>query len=115
MAVLNFRRYARVEVDIPVNCYVNEASQPVAGYLSNISEEGASLISPSSLPIAASLEFDIILPRSRDLAHVRADVLWSRPVQEGGARVFAHGVLFSRVGVEDRERLQAFINTSMSY
>lgn len=115
MAVLNFRRYARVEVDIPVRCAVNESPQAVSGYLSNLSEEGASLISPAPLPIAASLEFDITLPRTRELAHVRADVLWSRPVQEGGARLFAHGVLFSRVSVEDRERLQAFIGSSMSY
>jgi hypothetical protein len=115
MAVLNFRRYARVEVDIPVRCDLDEKARQVAGYLSNLSEEGASLMCPTPLPIAASVEFDITLPRTRELAHVRADVLWSRPVQEGGAKVFAHGVLFSRLSVEDRERLHAFINTSMSY
>lgn len=115
MAVLNFRRYARVEVDIPVRCELATSAQSVAGYLNNLSEEGASLISSASLPIAAAVEFDITLPRTRELAHVRADVLWSRPVQEGGARVFAHGILFSRVSVEDRARLQAFIDSSMSY
>lgn len=114
MSVLNFRKYARVEVDIPVRVAI-PGSRERSAQLNNISEEGASLISKNPLPVATTMEFDIQLPKIKLPAHVRADILWSRAVDEDGNAVYAHGLLFNRIGVEDRERLHDFISNSMSY
>jgi len=115
MSVLNYRKYARVEVDIPVRFHLQGSDAPVEAYLSNLSEEGASLISVKEIPVATSMEFDIPLPKIKTPAHVRADILWSRPVNENGEHVYAHGLIFNRIGVEDRVRLHAFVESAMSY
>ncbi|NTV51717.1 MAG: PilZ domain-containing protein [Candidatus Firestonebacteria bacterium] len=115
MGVLNFRKYARVEVDIPIKFFTQKADTPLGAYLSNLSEEGASLMCPFSIPAATLLEFDVKLPKISEPAHIRAEVLWSRPVREDGQDYFMHGLVFSRVGIEDRERLHEFISHTMSY
>ena len=53
MGVLNFRRYARVEVDIPIKFFPKAGQEPLTAYLNNLSEEGTSLICPFSIPTAA--------------------------------------------------------------
>jgi PilZ domain-containing protein len=115
MGIINFRKYARVEVDILIRFTLPGSDQLQEAYLNNLSEEGASLLSPIPLDVATPMEFDIILPKNKIPAHVRADVLWSRPVNEDGEDVFAHGLLFNRIDVEDRERLHTFIANTMSY
>ncbi len=115
MSVLNFRKYARVEVDIPVQVAIPGSQEPRSAHLNNISEEGASLISKNPLPIAITMELDIQLPKIKLPAHVCADILWSRAVDEDGNAVYVHGLLFNRIGCEDRERLHEFISNSMSY
>lgn len=115
MSVLDFRKYARVEVDIPVQVAVQGSREPRSALLNNISEEGAALVSKTPLPVAATMEFDIQLPKIKLPAHVRADILWSRAMNEDGNSLYTHGLLFNRIGVEDRERLHEFISNSMSY
>jgi|GEM_PF-5326026 len=116
MGVLNFRKYSRVEVEIPVEFVLPGSDQPISAcYLNNLSEEGAALISPFPIPIATTLEFDIKIPNSEEVARVRTDVLWNRPIHENGEDLFVHGLLFTRVAYPDRMRLQAFISSSMSY
>jgi hypothetical protein len=116
MGVLNFRKYSRVEVEIPIRFLLPGSDQPVSvAYLNNLSEEGAGMICPFAIPIATTLEFDIQLPNSDTPARVRADVLWFRPVNENGQNVFVHGLLFNRVEIDDRERIHVFILSSMSY
>ncbi|MCK5241651.1 PilZ domain-containing protein [bacterium] len=115
MGIVNYRKYARVEVDIPVNFILPGSEQPQEAYLNNLSEEGASLISSTALAVATPMEFDIFLPKITTPTHVRADILWSRPVNENGEDVFAHGIMFNRIEIEDRERLHSFIAGAMSY
>jgi hypothetical protein len=115
MGVLNFRRYARVEVDIPIKFFSRDSEEPLIAYIKNLSEEGASLYSPFSIPSATVLEFDVKLPEITQPVHIRAEVLWTRPVKEDGQNVFAHGLMFNRLGIEDRARLQEFISKTMSY
>jgi len=63
MGVLNFRKYARVEVDIPIKFFAKGSEDPLSAYLNNLSEEGASLVCPFSIPAATLLEFDVKLPK----------------------------------------------------
>ena len=113
MGILNFRKYARVEVNIPINLIL-EGKQTKA-YLSNISEEGTNLIAEKAIPVGTIMEFDVLLPGMEESTHVRADVLWSRPVTEEGEDLFAQGLLFNRIEQDDRIRLHTFIANAMSY
>ena len=115
MSILNFRRYARVQVDIPIKFSRKNSQETISAYLNNISEEGASLISPSTIPVATTLEFDLKLAPKLAPVHVQCEVLWARPVKEDGQDVFAHGLMFQRVNVEDRQRLHEYISSTMSY
>jgi hypothetical protein len=115
MGVLNFRKYARVTVEIPIKFFTKGTEEPLSAYLNNLSEEGASLVCPFTIPAATLLEFDVKLPNISEATHVRAEVLWTRPVREDGQDFFAHGLMFSRLGIEDRERLHEFISHTMSY
>lgn len=115
MGVLNFRRYARVEVDIPIKFFPKDSEEPLNAYLNNISEEGSSLICPFTIPVATILEFDIRLPKISLPVHVRSEVLWARPIKDNGQSVFAHGLMFSHLNIEDRQRLHEFIAHAMSY
>jgi hypothetical protein len=115
MALLRFRRYSRVPVDIAIRFFSNESDKPLAAYVNNISEEGASLVCPFTIPTATTLEFDLKLPRAAEPVRIRADVLWTRPIQENQQSVFAHGLVFKRLRVEDRERLSAFIQQHQGY
>ncbi|MCD4814623.1 PilZ domain-containing protein [bacterium] len=115
MGVMNYRKYARVEVEIPVAILFPGIQALPGTYINNLSEEGASLISEAEIPVATTMEFDIALPKFTEPTHVRADILWSRPVNENGENVFAHGIIFNRIDVEDRERLHAFVENAMSY
>lgn len=115
MSILNFRRYARVQVDIPVKFLLENREEPVSAYLNNLSEEGASLICDFSLPVATVLVFNAPLPRISEPVGIKAEVLWSRPIRLNGRDVFAHGLLFKRLEVSDRDRLHEFISQAMSY
>ncbi|MBN1595224.1 PilZ domain-containing protein [candidate division FCPU426 bacterium] len=115
MGIVNFRKYARVEVDIPVHVYTEDREAPREAYLNNLSEEGGSLISMAELPVATTMEFDIPLPAVSAPAHVKADVLWSRQIYENGKKCYAHGLIFNRIEVDDRERLHVFVQNAMSY
>lgn len=115
MSILNFRRYARVQVDIPIRFFPKGSPEAVPAYVNNVSEEGASLICPFSVPVATTLEFDIQLVPGEPAAHIQCEVLWTRPVKDEGRDVFAHGLMFRRVGIEDRQRLHDYISKAMSY
>jgi c-di-GMP-binding flagellar brake protein YcgR len=115
MGVLNFRKYARVEVEISIKFFAQGNEEPLNAYLNNLSEEGASLLCPFTIPAATLLEFDVKLPKISEAVHIKAEVLWARPVKENGQDFFAHGLLFRRLGIEDRQRLHEFISHTMSY
>lgn len=115
MSILHFRQYGRVPVDIPIKFYPPQANQAVNAYLNNLSEEGGSLICPFSIPVATVMEFDIKLPKVTLPVHAVVEVLWSRPVKENGLNVFAHGLMFTRLGVDDRDRLHEYISQTASY
>ncbi len=115
MAILNFRRYSRVPVEIPIKFFPQNAKEPSPAYLNNLSEEGASLICPFTIPVATTLRFDVKLPKISEAVHIRAEVLWARPIKDNGRDVFAHGLMFSRLEIDDRGRLHEFISHTMSY
>ncbi len=115
MSILHFRRYARVQVDLPIKFYPRNSQEALSAYLNNISEEGASLICPFSVPVATTMEFDLKLPKIPQSVRIYAEILWTRPVKEGGQNVFAHGLMFRRLSIEDRERLHEYISHAMSY
>ncbi len=115
MSILHFRRYVRVEVEMPIRIIFREAKEPIAAYISNLSEEGASLIYSTPIHITSSMELEISLPQVEPPVLVRADVLWVRPMIDDGQHVFAHGLLFNRIGYEDRQRLKTFISQNSSY
>jgi hypothetical protein len=102
-------------VDIPIKFFAHKAKEPTPAYLNNLSEEGGSLICPFAIPVATTLAFDIKLPKISELVQIRAEVLWARPVKENGQDVFAHGLMFSRLGQDDRARLHDYISHTMSY
>ena len=115
MSIMNFRRYARVEVEIPVKFLLAGREEPMEAFLANISEEGASLICAFSLTVATPLVFNIPLPNIAEPVNVKAEVLWSRPATVNGRQGYAHGLLFKRLDVADRDRLHEFISQAMSY
>jgi hypothetical protein len=115
MGVLNFRRYARVEVDIPIKFFSKDSEEPLNAYINNLSEEGASLICPFTIPVATLLEFDVKLPKINQPVHIRAEILWARPVKDNGQNMYAHGLMFNRLGIEGRALLHEFISHTMSY
>ncbi len=113
MGILNYRKYARVEVHLPIHLVLQ--GQEAEAFLSNLSEEGSNLIAEKAIPVGTTMEFDMELPGTDQPTHVRADVLWTRSVQEEGKAMYAHGLLYNRIFPEDRSRLHAFINNAMSY
>ncbi len=113
MGILNYRKYARVEVNLPIQLVLQ--GQTAKAYLSNVSEEGSNLIAEKSIPVGTTMEFDMHLPDMQEPTHVRADVLWTRPVQDQGQAMYAHGLLYNRISPEDRIRLHTFINNAMTY
>lgn len=115
MSILNFRRYARAQVEIPIQFTPKNAKQPVAAYVNNLSEEGASLISPFAIPIAMTVNFDLVLEPGKPPVHIQGEVLWARPVKDEGRDVFAHGLMLQKMTVEDRHRLHEYISGTMSY
>lgn len=113
MGILKFRKYARVEVHIPIDLVLE--GEKANAYLNNLSEEGASLIADKSIPITTTMELNFNLPGMDVPVDVRADVLWTRPIYEDGESLFVHGMLFNRIQPEDREQLNQFIDNAMSY
>jgi hypothetical protein len=115
MSILNFRKYARVQVEIPIKFYSRGSAEPLPAYLNNLSEEGASLVCPFSIPVATVLEFDVQLTPELKTVHIQSEVLWSRTVKENGQDLIAHGLMFRHVNPEDRERLHVYIGQTMNY
>jgi hypothetical protein len=115
MSILNYRRYARVQVEIPIKFIPKNSAEAVSAYLNNISEEGASLICPFAVPVAMTLEFDVTLTPSLPPVHIQSEVLWSRPIKDDGRDMFAHGLLLQKLTVADRQRLHDYISGTMSY
>ncbi|MCK5218727.1 PilZ domain-containing protein [bacterium] len=115
MGVLKFRVYSRVEVEMPIHIVSQGKKKPIAAHLSNLSEEGAALIYTSPIRITHRINFEMPLPKVEQPVLVRADVLWVRPIMDDGQQVFAHGLLFNRIGYEDRQRIRVFISQNADY
>ncbi len=115
MGILNFRRYARVEVEIPIRIIFQGEKEPIEAYLNNLSEEGAFLIYSTPMRVTSSMEFEISLPQVKQPVLVRADILWVRPMMNNGQHFFAHGLLFNRIAYEDRQQLKGFISQNSNY
>jgi hypothetical protein len=115
MSILNFRRYARVQVEIPIKFFARGSSEPLPAYLNNLSEEGASLVCPFAIPVATVMEFEVQLKPELPAIHIQAEVLWSRPVKENGQDLSAHGLMFRHLPTEDRTLLHEYISQTMNY
>lgn len=115
MSILNFRKYARVQVEIPIKFFARGSNEALPAYLNNLSEEGASLVCPFSVPVATVMEFEVLLKAEIPLIHIQAEVLWSKPIKENGQDLFAHGLMFRHLPTEDRTHLHEFISQTMNY
>lgn len=115
MPLFHFHSYLRAAVELPVELRSQDFSGVLAGKISRLSEEGAVFTSDRPVSVSATVVFDLPLPPEKNPVHVESDVLWCRSVFDEGRKQYAHGLLFSRLGIEARERLTRFIGNSMNY
>jgi len=117
MANKNRREYFRLEIDAKVDICSEERSRgiredKISAKINNISAGGLSFSSGTKLTPGNVVKLEILLPNESAPFCLRAEVVWSNPVNSGDK--YDTGVKVLSAGEGDEQKFLKYICTKMS-
>ena len=105
------RKYPRVNMDLPLEYRVSDASHAHGGMVVNASESGLLFHSVRDMPVGTELSIAVLFPQGFELANfevlaeiVRKDIHWSEN-REG----YQFGMKFIRIVKEEHQKLKRLL------
>jgi hypothetical protein len=108
------RKYPRVNIDLPLDYWVNYDSHAHGGIVLDASETGFLIFSTEDIPIGMKLRIAVLFPSEYELANfeVFAEIIWKKVI-ESWEEGYQYGMKFVQILEQDFRKLRKIIITKL--
>lgn len=106
------RKHPRVDMDLPLEYRISDASHLHGAIVVNVSESGLLVHSFKDLPIGTQLNIAVLFPKGFELVNfeVLAEVIWKDKLLGENQEGYQFGLKFVRLSEEDYQKLKRLLD-----